>query len=359
MYSPTFSLPVWAKRCLVLLLTLCLMLPGLPGLSGLPVTAAAAEATDTDTYVQGVLDKKAALEKAYDIKIVLPTVSRSSVGTATLATLDTCLGYLSADFVRQLSQWYKAETGQKLTFSYIAQAPTFADGSHPNAEFVYDKALINLFIPSTRQGQSFSGSSPVAIMHELGHAYHAFARKKYGSAKLQTKWNELNGEKIYGTRRELDRNKYASAYALTHYDEDFAETFAHAFVCNRAGFSIAANLKKNGKNTVLGNKITFLQSLISTQITKPDTALTNLKKIWSTPAYLSFEGMKLSGNSLEYVGFNAPYNVLKNVLRALDMQAAKSEWKKAVGGWVVTEKDGKRSLVFPGGAKAPLKPLAS
>ena len=350
--STTVSL--FFRRSLLLLASLLFLFSSVPA-----IPATAASTTEADAYAQTVLDKKAAIEKTYDIKIVLPTVSKGSLGTATLATLDTCLSYLSADFVKQLSAWYKAETGQKLTFSYVGRAPTFANGSHPSAEFVYEKALINLFIPTSGQSFTLSGSSPVAILHELGHAYHAYAKQQYGASKLQSKWVSLNGEKIYGSSREPDRTKYVSAYALTDYDEDFAETFAHAFVCHNAGFSIASSLKKDGKVTVLGSKVAFLEELIAAHITKSDSALGTIKKAYTSPAQLSWEGLKLSGSSLEYIGFNAPHKVLPNVLRFAGIQSAESEWKKALGGWVVTAKDGGRYLVFPSGAKVTLKAKAS
>lgn len=328
-------------------------------LSGIPAAAAGSEpAQSLEAYNAEVKEKADSLAKKYGVAIKYPAgAGYAGIGTATLATLDACLEYVTPAVMKELSAWYKEKTGSKLTFSYT-NTPDFdrTNSGHPIAGFTYEKALIQIFVPrSNNPGAVQTGNSPTAIIHEVGHAVHEYLIAKAGSARLREQWTKLNGTAGYGGGSSYDRNAFVSRYAASDYDEDFADTFAYGYVCNRAGFSIAKYLKSGEKNTVLGDKVALLEKLVASYFEDAGDSVINLKKCWSTPESVSYRGFKFSGNSMEYVGYNAPYGVLSATLKSLGIAAKSSKWERSVGGWVVADAKGAEYMVFPGGASTVLK----
>jgi hypothetical protein len=336
------------RSILALLLTLCLLLSGFPGI--------AAGTVSPEEYNEAAAQKAASLEKAYGIDISYPMgKTYAGIGTATLSTLEACLAYLTAPVVRELSAWSKDETGDRLSINYVYSL-THGEPIDitPVASYTRDLAVIEILIPRANSKKAISGSSPLAIVHELGHVAQGYFEDAYGKSKLSTQWKKLCGA-AYGSSK-WERTVFASEYASSDYQEDFAETFSFGFVCNRAGVSIAQYLQDaDGNTTPLGKKVNFIGQLLSAYIEESEDALTNLAKCRTAPRTYTWNGLRMSGSSLEYRGFPAPHNVLNGTLKQLGIASDSSTWEKDVGGWVVTDTTGQRYLVFPGGAYALLK----
>jgi hypothetical protein len=291
----------------------------------------------------------ASLEKEYGIDIAYPMgKTYAGIGTATLSTLDASLAYLTAPVVRGLSAWSKEQTGTPLTITYLYTIQ-YDDPGKGNvaASYTQAKSLIEILIPRANSKAGVTGSSPLAILHEMGHAAHAYFGEKYGTSKLSTQWRKIIGDAAYGSSRWKE-TVFTSAYAATAYEEDFAETFSYGFVCNRAGVSIARYLRDaEGESTPLGKKVTFISQLLDAYMQDADEAVANLAKCRTAPATFTWDGHKLSGISLVFRGFPAPHNVLTATLRQLGIESASSRWEREVGGWIVTDTAGRRHLVFP------------
>ncbi|MDR2931870.1 MAG: putative zinc-binding metallopeptidase [Oscillospiraceae bacterium] len=323
-----------------------------------PLQVFAADTSQSITqYNADVLAKKQALEKKYGIRITYPQNENSyaGIGTATLATLDTCLEYVSPELIKQLSEYYSQKNGVRLTVTYTHTANfETVENARPVAAFTDALSLIEVLVPRATSNSMSSGNGPTAIVHELGHAYHEFLISNMGAAALRRQWTALNGGAAYGGR--ADRTVFVSDYAASSYDEDFADTFAHAFVCNRAGYSIAKYLKTaSGGATALGSKVAYLEKLVAQYSPGAKTAQTNLRKCYTTPDSITYRGLKFSGSSMEYVGFNAPYGVINAIVRQLPFETKSKVWDKSIGGWLVVSKSGKEYIVFPGGNYTEIK----
>jgi hypothetical protein len=310
-----------------------------------------------EEYNESVRQMAALLEKTYGIDLSYPMgKTYAGIGTATLSTLDTCLAYLTAPVVRTLSAWSEEETGDRLAITYVyslAQGEA-ADGN-PVASYTQEKSLIEILIPRANAKVAVTGSSPFAIVHELGHTAHSYFEDTYGATKLSTQWRKLGGGAAYGSSR-WERTVFASEYAATDYEEDFAESFSFGFVCNRAGVSIARYLQNTeGETTPLGKKIDFISQLLSAYMEDAEEAVANLDKCRTAPRTFTWNGLEMSGSSLEYRGFSAPHNVLNGTLRQLNIASASATWERDVGGWNVIDTAGRQYLVFPGGAYTRLK----
>lgn len=323
--------------------------------TGLPVYGASSRAEE---YNEAVRLKRNELQEKYGIRILYPLGnSYAGIGTATLATLDTCLDYMTPSFTKQLSRWYKENTGYQLTISFT-NAPDFADteSGHPVAGFTFEKALLQVYVPAISDNRATAtGCSPTAIIHEFGHAYHEFLKEQYGASQLLKDWKAMNGGTTYQLRTSWDKSLFVSQYASISYDEDFADTFAYGFVCNRPGFSISSQLQADGASTGLGKKISFLEKQLPLYMTQMSAATANLAKCRSTAPSITWRGLRFSGNTMEYIGYNAPYGILKGTLHSVGLSEHQSAtWERQIGGWVVVSNTGKEYAVFPGGAKTLL-----
>ncbi|MDL2233398.1 putative zinc-binding metallopeptidase [Ruminococcaceae bacterium OttesenSCG-928-L11] len=338
--------PVWKR--LVSLLLICVMIGAVPLQ---PMVAIAATPTKEE-YNAAVLAKTQELEEKYGIVISYPMRNGTAgIGTATLSNLDRCLSTLTAGVVKKLSAWYKTNKGVPITFDYThTPFASQRDDMIALASFTPALALMQIYTPpSSAAGAVLTGNGPIAIIHEMGHAFHEYAKSVYGASSLSRDWQALNGKQSYGSGADYSASTFVTAYASTAYSEDFADTFSHGFICTNAGFSIAGNLTKNGAATALGKKVSFMEQLLVKCFGANATVVSNFQKCRSTPTTLTYEGLKLSGNSLEYIGYNAPFGVLASLLKYLGIKEETSKWERSIGGWTVTATSGQTYLVFPGG----------
>lgn len=329
------------------MVTLCVLLAGI-GVQAAPTP---------EEYNESVRAKANGIEEKYGVTVKYPTGGTyAGIGTGTLSTLDTCLDYLTPELVKALSAWCKEETGKGLAFSFTAN-PDYAGSAsgHAVAGYTQARSLIEIVLPSGYGTGNLTGSSPIAIVHEMGHVLQEYLKSVHGAANLSSQWKKLNGGVAYGASK-WSRTVFTSAYAAGDYEEDFADTVAYGFVCNRAGLSIAKYLKTaEDVDTPLGAKVNYLGRLLKKYFPENEQVLTNLAKCRQAASSLTWNGLKLSGNSLEYIGFNPPYNVLGGVLRQLELKQKSSVWVYEVGGWLVTDATGAQHLVFPGGSHFALK----
>jgi len=198
-----------------------------------------------------------------------------------------------------------------------------------------------------------TGTNPKVIVHEMGHAFHIMMQSKHGEERLEHEFTALNGGIRY--RRGLEHNPspttFATAYALTNYQEDFAETFAMMFTSNRPGLGIAYRLTdESGQRTNLGEKVNFISLLIDSYIMDSDNALHNIRQMYNTPRQVAYSNINWSGNALQFIGFSEPSGVYIAVRRHLDIDSEHSMWVREIGGWHIRDVSGDVLYVFPGGA---------
>lgn len=314
-----------------------------------PVTVLAETTVSVSDYNAQVLEKKQSLEKKYGISINYPQseTSYAGIGIPTLITLDTCLSYVTPEIISQISEYCVSTNDKKLTISY-SHSPDFE--LNAVAAFSPSRSLIQIYSPRSSNKKDLStGSAPLYIVHEVGHAYYEFLASIIGENELRQQWTALNGGASYGSVQS-GKNVFVTEYAATDYREDFADTFGYAFVCNRAGLSIAKQLKTaSGGLTPLGEKVEFIKKMISKHSPNSTEAITNIDKAYKTPDQLDYRGLILSGSALQYIGYNEPYGIVKAVTASLPFDVAITQWDKTVGGWIVTSNTGKEYLAFPSG----------
>lgn len=332
------------RKAVAAALALCLLLT-------LPVQALAA--------VDDLEGKRQKLEQAYGIQIRydLDKDDKAIITVNDLNTLDRALGCLTADLVRQVSAHYEATMGKKLVYSFTrSQIDTGDPSLIVLGHFEEKTAIISLCIPGAK-GAVATGNSPLTILHEFAHAYHAMAAKKHGADRMEKEWTALNGSvsnnegyMVYPYNKLV----FISSYAASNYKEDFAETFAHAFGRGREGQGFYHRLATGGKKTALGKKVDYLQTLLPQYLSGSGAAVSNLGKIYDTPVFLHYQGVKLSGEELQFIGFSAPRHVLKGITAAHGFKAEASQWIPEIGGWQVLSDKGDAYLAFPGGELHPL-----
>lgn len=326
-----------------------------------PIAFAANSSQPTpDQYNSEVSSYAKSLEEKYQVQIKYPIRSDgyAAIGTATLATLDSTLGYLSPTVVKQLSRFYYETYGKGLTLEYdylpedLQKKDIAALGF-----FSSDDAKIQLFIPTKGANMTLSGNSPFTILHEFGHAYYIYLAHKIGSVSIKKDWDVLNrGFDYLGEPVKADRESFMTSYATVNFEEDFAETFAYSFGCNRDGLGINHRLvTPEGRTTILGKKVEYIQSSFPRYLKDTDQALNTLETMRQTRPFKQYTDLKLSGNSLEYMNFNQPAGVLPNVLASLKIEPVSTEWHWQIGGWLVKDTTGGEYLVFPGCTYVTLK----
>jgi len=303
--------------------------------------------------------RRTGIEQRYGIRIrydVDPN-GAASIGTGALATLDTVLGYLTPDAVRQLSDYWEARTGNRLTFAFV-----YSPFQHRNSvatgevlgSFNPRAALIELYIPAFDANVFISGESPLTIMHEVGHAVHLMMISLHGEERLHREWTALNRSAQYVGRAanvRHDPSVFVSSIAAVSYEEDFAETFAHAFVRRNAGQGFSHQLRTAGGGlTPLGRKVNFLEELLALHFGGNQQMLANYRRVWTAPIVLEHSGLRLSGDYLQYIGFTHPRFVLRSLVSMLDIEMESYEWVSPIGGWIITDTAGVRYTIFPGGA---------
>ena len=322
-------------------------------IGGLPLTALAAEEKTVAEYNAEILEKKQSLEKKYGISITYPQSEgkKAGINLATLNNLDKSLEYVTPEITKQLSQFLLDTNGKKLTIKFSHSPHFLTPEPSPLASFTPATSVIELFSPrSSNKKYSSTGVAPTMIIHEIGHVYHEFLISKLGSAKLKNEWQSFNGSAKYASSK-FNKNVFISEYGATTYNEDFAETFARMFVCDRAGYSIAKSLKSTSKGPgAIAQKVAYLENLIAKYSPNAETALKNIKAVYKTPEKTEYKDLLISGSSVEYIGFSEPMGIF-NAIKAnkLPFDVKSKKWDKTIGGWTVTATSGKKYLVFPGG----------
>lgn len=315
--------------------------------------------TSGTAHNAAVQAKELALEEKYAITINYSTYWDGETDVAviqpeTLDTLDTALSYVSTYVVRQVSSYYQQNTGKRLRITYRCQD---LSGSVTNeytvAGFDPDLALIEIYIPQPGTDAQMNGDSPLSLLHEFGHAVHIMMMRRYGSDKMQQEWESINGGYRYSESniaQNPNEKVFMSAYAATSYMEDFAEVFAHAFVCNRAGLGLSNRLSADGASTALGKK--FASALAYLKAYFPDSTEMhqNYAKVYTTPTTLTYNNAKFSGPHLQFIGYaEARYFAISILEKRPDIRPSSYRWVSAIGGWVAANPAGGYVVVFPDG----------
>jgi hypothetical protein len=331
---------------------LCFLLILLLSVSVLPVQALAA--TDTETYNNLTLDWARHLISTYDIDIAYGYGSNgyATIGPATLANLEIALQSITAPVVRQLSDFCRQKTGNrlKIVFRYLPSELRAAQ-MDVLGSYTLSTATMEFYIPATSADLA-SGNNPLVVTHEFGHLFHDYVGDKIGFDTLKKNWMSLNGSASYSaTNPSANATTFASIYAACDYDEDIAETFAYAFCANRAGLGITSRLRNSAGNpTNLARKIAYTENLIAACFTNSANCVANLRKVYSTPTNLSFMNQYMSGDIMMYIGYHEPAGLANNVLAAAGLRGQPYTWRSDVGGWLVTATTG-TWLVFPGSSQ--------
>ena len=310
---------------------------------------------DVAVYNENVARLVAELEQKYNIIITYPTYSSgfAAIGPRTLETLDASLMFITPGVVREISEYFLNRdglNGDRLTFAF--EFLPNPDDTTILGSFNPDQATIRLFIPRTEGVMMRTGTNPKVIIHEMGHAFHEMAQSKYGAERLEREFTALNGNFTYRRGREQnpDPATFATAYASTSYQEDFAETFAIMFTSNRAGLGVAYRLtSESGQRTNLGAKVDLVSALIERYIDDSDDAIQNIQRVNSVPRQVAYSNMNWSGDALQFIGFSEPSGVYVAVRRYLDIDSEHSRWVREIGGWHIRDVSGDVFYVFPGG----------
>ena len=319
---------------------------------GMSLPALAADNSAVDAKIQ-------VLEQTYNITVQYekdPDGS-PSIGTGTLHILQHVLEQITPDVVRQVSAFVKEKTGRNLTYSFVYKDHyDFGLPSSVEAHGVFyeELGLIEILLPSSSAGTYSSGDNPLAIAHEFGHALEWVVRSRYGQQKLMAEWQAFNGGASYSAfdgKGSYDTTTFVSLYATSGYSEDFAETFAHAVVRDKAGLGFYNLLVQNGVKTPLGKKVDYLISLLPQCLNNTQGLTAQLQKVYTTPIYVEFQNQRLSGAYLQYMGYAYPRYVLRGIMSSpeINEEIATSQWSTEIGGWYVVSTTGNHYLVFPGG----------
>lgn len=324
-----------------------------------PLTAFAAESVAEKNAA--IARKEAEIEAKYGINIEYPTDSNglAIVTQNSLITLDDSLNNVTAGVVRQVSSYYAEKNGKKLTFSYVRD-PSYGSGNEVVlAGFDSERSLIELYIPRSNTGTLATGENPITIVHEFGHAFHFMYTDKYGMDKMRSEWTAYNGGAAYKPANIVDNPNtkvFVTGYAATMFEEDVAETFAHVFVRNQAGQGFSNLLTSNGAQTGLGKKVAYVEKMLTAYLQDTATAVANYRRIYSTPVSVNYQGMRLSGEHLQFMGYPQPRYVLGGTLSGLGRERSEAIWMRSIGGWYVKDTAGDELIIFPGGWWAEVGP---
>ncbi|MFV0401005.1 MAG: hypothetical protein ACK5LX_10360 [Oscillospiraceae bacterium] len=330
-------------------------------ITGLSLRGSAASLPSSSDYNKDVYNRAQEIYQKFGVDIAYPYRSDgyTAIGVATLDNLNNALDFIGAPVVSEVSNYLKSTFGRRLTFIYTYVPSDLQDSNlMALARFTAEQSTIEIFIPGPNSGMTMSGNSPVAIVHEFGHAFHYYFSSSHGYSRFKQEWIALNGEYTYSmsTTRNPSKYTFVSLYASMDIDEDFADTFAYALTSNRAGLGIAGYFTApGGAKSNLGKKVDYVENMLSRYTKDPSIALKSIATMRRTPHNLQYEDVQLSGNSLEYINFNEPPGILSNILKLLRIEETNTEWVKAVGGWKVTDVRGGVYLVFPGCGYVTLK----
>lgn len=315
----------------------------------LPLSAAVADSLAARI---GELESKYGIHIEYD----LDKNDKPIINMGNLTVLDSALETATPTVVRQVSSYYGERNGTALTFRFTTETVDIPELEDSDllilGHFEQDKSIVTIFTPNGKSSV-MTGCAPISILHEFAHAYHLYAQSKYGQEKMRKEWTALNGSvsnnegyMIYPYNKLV----FMSSYAASSYHEDFAETFAHALIRNKPGQGFSHRLTANGGKTALGKKVDYIARLLPQFLTGTDQAVSNLRKIETTPVTLTYQGMRFSDDKMQFIGMPQPRYVLKKVLSANGLQSGQSQWLAELGCWQVETTDRQYYLAFPGGA---------
>ena len=298
-----------------------------------------------------LLEKKYGITITYDVNNGKPAITNNS-----LQTLDKSLSNMTDTLVRQVSAYYEQRNGRKLDVTYITSYDTYVlGGAILQAAFEERTSRIYIFVPSHGGKAILSGESPVAFVHEFGHAFHMMAQRVYGRDKMLGEWSAFNKGHRYNQRMahaNPDDTVFVSAYSIYSFEEDFAEVFAHTFVRNAPGTGFKHKLSHNSAPTGLGQKVAYMEQMIKLVLKDTDKAIGNFRRIYETPTSVKYEGLTFSGEHLQYSGYPQPRNILSGILAELGRKSQKSTWIRSLGAWRVIDQNNEMLYIFPGGVWA-------
>ncbi|MCL2056748.1 MAG: hypothetical protein FWH02_05975 [Oscillospiraceae bacterium] len=334
------------KKIFALLIVLSAVLSGLPAM-------AAEDAAEL--YNSRVAAKAAQMEQKYGVTIKYPGPNPNyvGIGPGTLNTMDSSLDKIGPALVKRLSAWSREYTGRRLVLDFTFRPSFDHIAENALAGYTPELSLMEFVVPTPGSNSFISGCTPIAITHEFGHLFYEFIVNAHRGENLRQNWSRLNGQGYSG---RFVMSTHASSYAAVTLEEDFAETFAFALIMTRPGLSMSARmLNSQGGDTRLGLKVKYLETLIRKYTPEAADTLENIAKSRNVKSSAVWNGMSFSGTSLEFMGYTAPHNVIKPLLRYLGITAAKTPlWEPEIGGWDVAASGGRRYLVFPSGSSAEL-----
>jgi hypothetical protein len=335
------------KRFIALLLTLLICL-------ALTVPAFAAE--DSSGYGGSILDMDAELEQKYGVSIVYPSRTDGSpaITMNNLETLNRAFSNLGGAMVREVSRYYERRGGSKLRIEYVFSGNSYeVQGGVLMAAFEHPYARITVYLPRASGQAIISGENPIALVHEFGHAFHIMCHELRGpdGGGMRSDWLKINEGHVYDPALSFynpDEDVFVSGYAASSFEEDFAETFGHAFARNTAGTGFSERLVENGFMTPLGQKIEYIRAMLETHISNHVEAVQNFDRVYNTEKSYEFEGNRFSGEYLQYMGYPQPRNILGGILNQLRLVSEGATWVRRLGAWRVNS-GGRQYFIFPGG----------
>ena len=334
------------KRIAAVLLTFCISI-------ALTVPGAAADAF---VYSGTILETAEELKTKYGMDIVFPSRSDGSpaITMNNLETLDRAFSNVGGAMVREVSAYYKKRNGSRLKIEYVFSGNSYeVQGGVLMAAFEHPHGRITVFLPRASGQAIISGENPIALVHEFGHAFHIMCYEIRGAdgGGMRSDWAKINEGFPYDTALSFhnpDETVFVSGYAASSFEEDFAETFGHAFARNAAGTGFADRLVKNGYITPLGKKIEYMRAMLETHLKNHVEAVKSFDRVYETDASFDFEGYRFSGEFLQYKGYPQPRNILKGLLNQLDLVSDSATWVRSLGAWRVNS-GGRQYFLFPGG----------
>jgi hypothetical protein len=334
------------KRFAAILLTACLFL-------AFTVPASAADSSSDSRAIRAM---DAELEKKFGMDIVYPARTNGSpaITMNNLETLDRAFSNMGGPMAREVSRYYERRNGTRLRIEYVFSGYSYeVKGGVLMAAFEHPHARITVFLPRASGQAIISGENPIALVHEFGHAFHIMCHELRGAdgGGMRADWLKINEGYAYDPALSFynpDETVFVSGYAASSFEEDFAETFGHAFARTTSGTGFAERLTDDGYMTPLGEKVEYVRAMLETHLLNHAEAVKNFDRIYETEETFTFEGNRFSGEYLQYMGYPQPRNVLGGILNQLRIESEGATWVRTLGAWRVNAK-GRQYFIFPGG----------
>jgi len=322
--------------------------------SGMVLPAQAADSVSE--HNQSVEAMVAEISQKYYIDIEYPYytsngVKKASIDTAMLKNLDEALSYATPSLVRQVSNFYEDLCGRRIRYVYI-YSNMYTTGEVIIGAFDERYATIELYMPPNNSPSVTAFADPLTVLHEFGHAFHLMYMRSYGRERMQREWTAFNSGNSYSAANIINNpnsSVFVSGYAATMFEEDVAETFAHAFVRNRAGLGFTGQMSQNGQVTSLGKKVQYVEKMLPRYLSNTEQAVANFRKTYSTPSSIVYNEMKFSGAYLQYAGYHETRSLLAGALKFHGKrdQVASATWITEIGSWYVKYNNGSAAYLFP------------